>query len=131
MDYNFTSKGFVKSRGNDTLIFTFNGHDKDCRDGYNQYGNLRISRNGINCGSYDSKSHVVNRSWEAYPHQTVYIDCVNQLLNYRVNLLEQYIIEKAGKKRMCKSLRADLEQLIQSDIICTQAAKVLEELRKC
>lgn len=128
--YNFTAKSFEVEYNDDKLQFGFTGYDMDCRDGYNQYGELVIYHGNFKRGSFSAKSHIINRSWEAYGHQNVYISCIRQLMDFRANLMKKLVIEGAGKKRMCASLKEDLEKAIQNDEIYMAASKILDELKK-
>lgn len=127
MGYNFTSKK-ITVQNNGEYTFDFRGHDENCRDGYNQFGDLVLLADGNPCGHATSKNHIVNRSWEAYDHQSVYIGCVNQILEYRKTTLKKQVLSIAGKVRMTKALEPKLEKAIEYDKICVCCERALKEL---
>lgn len=129
-NYNFTAKNYNVQAGSDSREFSFTGYDSDCRDGYNQFGRLVIYSNGHSVAHYEAKNHIVNRSWEAYDHQNVYMNCLSQLKDFRVNLLKDLILKGAGKQRMTKALKPALEEAVMNDEICQMCDKVYDELKK-
>lgn len=136
-NYNITEKNIKQKAGDELLEFCFTGYDYDCRDGYNQYGKLAIYKeNPFDEGGYElkaryeAKDHIINRSWEAYDHQNVYMSCVRQLMDFRAGMIKDLVIKGAGKKRMTAALKPDFEVALASDEIYKAAERVLEELRK-